>query len=335
MIAVTVNHHPIDVPAIVERGRVFLPLRTVFTELGAAVSYDAKQRVIVARTASHTLRLPIAAAPVRIAGGRAYVPLRYVAESLGASVVYDAASHTVRVDTPVVNVAPQAPVPNAIVASAYPAISASLGTASASAGDITLVLDGTDVTQLATFDGSTITFLPRRALSSGRHTVTFSGRTIAGDPFSAAWSFDTTVTAPPESDAPRFTPADYHFYADRSSFYRGDWMHFTLVAPPGGSARLQLCNGGYEYPFRSGGYGGTYEADIPAPLGYSIAQCPVRAIYTSWNGTQTIVPVPLAISLFTMPRPTPRPSATPVPQQRRIEPMPRRPEPSPKPSSTP
>lgn len=338
MIAVTVNQHPVDAPAVVERGSVLLPLRTVFTALGASVSYDASRRVVVARTASHALRLALDREPVRVIAGHAYVPLRYVAEALGASVAYDAHLQLVSVQTQAASVVAQTPAGDARVSNAYPTISASLGTASAAAGDVVLLLDGEDVTSLATFDGTTITFLPRKALVAGHHTVEFSGRTLAHDPFQSQWSFDTTVSAPSEDEAPPFHDSDYRFYANQGAFYRGDWMHFTLLAPPGGSARLQLCNTGYEYALRSGGYGGLYEADIPAPLGVFLAACQVRAIYTSWNGAQTLVPVPLAIGLYTMPTPRatvrPTPSPPPPAAPRRIAPMPRRAEPTPQPRSS-
>jgi hypothetical protein len=333
MLTVTVNDRPIEVPAIVERGRIFLPLRTVLSALGATVSYDARQRVIVARNASHTLTLPVASEPVRLIDSRAYVPLRYVAENLGAIVTYDAGAQLVRVRTSRVQITGLSPLPDAAISNAYPTISAVLASANAAPADVVLQLDGQDVTPLATFDGSTITFLPRQALARGRHTVTFSGRTLLNDAFSASWSFDTTITPPPEDTTPRFSPFDYRLYADRNAFYRGDWMHFTLVAPPGGTARLQLCNLGFDVPLQNGGYGDTYRADVPAPLGYWLPNCAVTAVYTSWNGTQTFVPVPFVIAIYTTPQPRPTPKPTPkpapTPQPRRIEPMPRRPEPTP------
>lgn len=331
MLTVTVNDRPIDVPAIVERGRVFLPLRTVFTALGAEVRYDAAQRVIVARSASRMLTLSVAADPVRLINNRAYLPLRFVAESLGATVTYDADSEIVRVTTPSIEVTGLSPSPDGRVPSAYPAISATLAAANASQADVVLQVDGQDVTQLASFDGATITFLPRTALARGRHLVKFFGHTLSHDTFTASWSFDTTMDAPREDNAPAFSALDYRLYADRNAFYRGDLMHFTLIAPPGGSARLRLCNLDFEFPLQNGGYGDTYRADVPAPLGYWLPNCAVTALYTSWTGVQTSVPVPYVISIYTTP--APRPTATPQP--RHVEPMPRRVEPSPKPTATP
>jgi hypothetical protein len=331
MVAVTVNNRPIDVPAIVKSGRVYLPLRTVFTALGATVTYDARQRIIVARNASQELRLPVASDPVKVFAGHAYVPLRFVAESMGASVAYDALTQTVRVTAKKVNVIGLTPAPDAVVSSAYPAIAATIAGANATSGDVSLQIDGEDVTALSTFDGSTITFLPRKALTRGRHTVTFSGHTLARDTFSSSWSFDTAMDPPPLDNSAPFTTFDYRLYADRNAFYSGDWMHFTLIAPPGGSARLQLCNLGYQYPLNNGGYGNVYQIDVPAPIGYWIPSCAVTAVYTSWNGAKVFVPVPYVIAIYTRAEPRQRPTPSPAPKPRRIAPMPHRTEPMPMP----
>lgn len=352
MLTVTVDDRPLDVAAIVERGRVLVPLRATFSALGASVGYDSRNRVIVARNAFHALRLPIGSqtalvdarpvhldVPAQVIASRTYVPLRFVAQAMGASVGYDGRAQLVTVSsqqpqrTSAVGVAAVialSPPANGDVSTAYPTVSASLGTQNAARSDVVLLVDGQDVTALATFDGSTITYLPRTALARGRHTVSFSGRTSARTRFSAHWSFFTTLSPPPEDLTPAFSAFDYRLYANGSAFYSGQWMHFTLVAPPGGSARLQLCGMGFDYPLRYGGYGDRYEADIPAPAGYWIPSCPVVAVYTSWNGVRTYVPVPLTIGLYTL---TKRDAATPAP--RRIEPQPRRTEPTPSPAPRP
>jgi hypothetical protein len=326
MIAVTVNDRPVDVPAIVERGRVFLPMRATFAALGATVSYDSRSRVVVARNAQHALRLPLRKALV--IAGRAYVPLRTVAEALGASVTYDARAHVVRVVQQAVLVNNLDPAAGANVATAYPTISASLGDERAANADITLTVDGRNVTALATFDGSTITFMPRTGLPQGSHTVVFAGRTMQGEAFDERWTFTTTAAAPPDAGPAFLSPYDYRFYINGArSFYPGDWMHFTLIAPPGGSAVLQLCDIGYQYPFWSGADGTTYVANVQAPYGYWLPACQVTAIYTSWSGARTYVPIPVTIGLYTRPAasPTPHPATHPVP------PSPRKPEPTPVP----
>lgn len=354
MLTVTVNDRPIDVAAIVERGRVLLPMRATFTALGASVRYDPHGRVIIARNAQHALRLQIGSrdaivdghparleVPARIVAARTYVPLRFVAQAMGAVVGYDARANLVSVISGGahvpgarlrgVNVVALSPSPQSVVSSAYPTISASLGTAGASRSDVTLTVDGQDVTALASFDGTTITYMPRIGLSRGTHTVLFSGRTLAREPFTASWSFDTSLQAPP--DAPSMSFYDYRFYASGSTmYYPGDWMHFILIAPPGGSAQLQLCGLGYQYALWNNGYGTVYEANFPAPNGYWMPACTVTATYVSWNGQRYFVPLPVIVGLYTAPNPTARPTSSPRPLPTH---EPRRPEPTPLPTPRP
>ncbi len=348
MLTVTVNDQPLQVAALVERGRVLLPMRATFNALGATIAYDPHGRVIVARSAAHALRLPLGSRTARLDGhrvtldvaarviaDRTYVPLRFVAQAMGAVVGYDAHAKLVSVVAAAPN-APQqrtasvvqmSPASGSNINTAYPTISASLAQGTAARGQIALTIDGEDVTALASFDGSTITYMPREGLDRGTHSVTFSGRTLAGDPFSATWSFSTTRQAPP--DAPELTSYDYHFYASGpGAYYPGDWMHFVLIAPPGGSAQMQLCGLGYRYGLWNNGYGTVYEANFPAPNGYWMPSCTVTAIYTAWNGQQYFVPIPVIIGLYTGPRPgmpTPRPTSRPIPHPggpRRVEPTP-------------
>lgn len=365
MLTVTVNDRPIDVAAIVERGRVLLPMRSTFTALGASIGYDPNGRVIVARSATHALRLAIGSrdavvdgrkvmldVPARIVAARTYVPLRFVAQALGAVVGYDARANMVNVvSNPIqlaaanssVKIVGLAPASQSNIGTAYPTISASLAAATASRLDVTLTVDGEDVTQLASFDGATITYMPRIGLSPGTHTVTFSGRTLSQAPFSASWSFATTLKAPP--DAPEFNSYDYRFYSEGpGQYYAGNWMHFVLIAPPGGSAEMQLCDMGYQYALMNTGYGTVYEANFPAPRGWWMPSCTVTAVYTAWNGQRYYVPIPVIVGIYTRTQPgspTPRPSSTPVPVPigpRRPEPTPRptpRPTPSPRPTPTP
>lgn len=348
MLIVTVNDRPIDVAAIVERGRVLLPMRATFTALGASIRYSPDGRTIVARSEAHTLRLSIGSykanvdghdlqldVPPRVIATRTYVPLRFVAQAMGAVVGYDARANIVSIVSAHgdgaglrgANVVALSPAPDAVVSTAYPTITASLGTASASRGEIALTVDGTDVTPQASFDGTTITYMPRTGLSRGGHTVVFAGRTLAGESFSATWNFDTSLEAPP--DAPPLNTYDYRFYASGPAmYYPGDWMHFVLIAPPGGSAQLQLCGLGYQYGLWNGGAGTVYEASFPAPYGYWMPSCTVTAVYTSWNGQQFFVPIPIVVGLYTRPhraRPTPAPTSIPRPiphEPRRTEPTP-------------
>lgn len=334
MLAITVNDRPVDVPAVVERGRVLVPVRAVFTALGASVTYDAKTHTIQARTPERTIVLSGIAE--QTIDDRAYVPLRAVAEDLGATVRYDARAQLVAIVMPQPDavqslVTALQPAQDAAVESAYPAISATLKDATARPGEVTLTIDGADVTQLAAFDGTTITYLPRTGLARGSHTVVFSGKTSAQQPFSAQWSFTTNMAAPP--DAPAFYSPDFRFYADAPGpYYAGDWMHFVLVAPPGGSAALRLCGYG-DFPLTGSSESEMYSVSIPVPQGVWIPNCQVTAMYTAWNGATTYVPMPVYVAMYTRPNPaaTPKPHSTTRP----IAPEPRKPETTPAPVATP
>lgn len=346
MLTVAIDGHPLPAVTVERRGRILLPLRMTFAALGATVRYDPNGRVVVAQTRDRTVRLRIGSSgafvngkyvaldvPAQTIASSTFVPLRFAAQALGASVGYDSQAELVLINTNTgkirrqterVKITAQIPAPDSKVATAYPSVTATITGASATHSDVVLTLDGRDVTALASFDGNTITFLPRAAMTPGAHTVTFSGKTLDGDTFSSQWSFTTAGTPPSDQSS---TPANYgyqFFLNGPSSFRNGDWMHFTLLAPPGGSAYLQLCNLGYQYALWNGGDSDTYVADAPAPYGYWLTSCPVQAVYTSWNGQQYIVPLPIYVAIYTIPQPYPfiaGPTPSPAPSGR-IAPLP-------------
>lgn len=342
MIAVLVNGHPLHATALVERGRLFLPLRATAVALGAQITYDPRTREVVVTRFGRSIALH-----PKIVRQRSYAPLRVVAQALGARVGYRARSKTVSVSIPVaaadarlpgpVRIASLTPPNGARVSTAYPAISASIQNALASRSSVRLLIDGQDVTAESTFDGSTITYLPRSGLQPGTHVALFSGVTQTSRAFSQAWSFTTTLPAPPDMPSGYYDGYDYAFYVDgRDWFSVGDWMQFTLIAPPGGSAYLHLCGLRYTYPFWNAGDGTRYEANIPAPYGYWESECPVYAWYTTWDGREIEVPYPVYISLYTLTRrpryPVPNPRATPITHPIGLPTgEPRRPEPTPSP----
>lgn len=354
MVTVAVNDRPLEVAALVRHGRVLLPMRATFAALRATLYYDSHGRVVVARAAGHDVHLAIGShvaqvdgtrirldVPAQIIAARTFVPVRFVAQALGASVGYDAAAALVTVTSPEhagapIKVSQLTPSPGVDVATAYPNITATLAGATAARDGISLSIDSQDVTSLATFDGSTVTYLPRTALTAGTHTVDFSGHTVSGNAFDEKWSFTTTSTPPAEESAP-VENYGYQFYSSGNTWYRyGDWMHFTLMAPPGGSAYLQLCGTGNQYSFWNGGNTNTYVADVPAPYGYWIPTCQVSAYYTAWNGQVYFIPLPLIVGLYTLPQqpygfvptPSPSPASTTVP----LPPDKRRPEGTPSPA---
>src|SRR4030088_2770700 len=111
-VTVTVNGQTINLnPAPTERaGRVFVPLRGIFENLGASVVYAGG--VINASGRGHNVSLKIGSqqatvdgqqqtidvAPF-IIGASTYVPLRFVSQALGATVNYDGANRVVAINT--------------------------------------------------------------------------------------------------------------------------------------------------------------------------------------------------------------------------------------------
>src|ERR1700684_4521419 len=111
-ITVTVNGQTANLtpPATQRTGRVFVPLRGVFEQLGATVVYD--NGTINATGRGHTVSLKIGSqsdhvhgaahkgdGAAVIIGASTYVPLRFVSQALGASVNYDGTNDIVAINT--------------------------------------------------------------------------------------------------------------------------------------------------------------------------------------------------------------------------------------------
>ncbi len=112
-----------DVPPTAIQGRVLVPLRGVFEQLGATVDFDARTQHIVAVRGSQSVELTLGSRQARVndtprlldvaaftINGRTMVPLRFVSESLGATVQWVEASRTILIGSPGA-VAPAAPQP--------------------------------------------------------------------------------------------------------------------------------------------------------------------------------------------------------------------------------
>jgi hypothetical protein len=111
-VAVVVNGQPMsfDQPPIIQAGRVFVPLRSIFQQLGASVVYANGQ--INATGRGRTVALTIGStqgtvdgqavtldvAPF-VVGSRTLVPLRFVAQSLGANVNWNDSTGTVTINS--------------------------------------------------------------------------------------------------------------------------------------------------------------------------------------------------------------------------------------------
>jgi Copper amine oxidase N-terminal domain/WXXGXW repeat (2 copies) len=111
-VGITINGNPVDVsPApINQAGRVFVPLRGVFENLGASVVYD--NGLINATGDGHEISLHIGSTQATvdgnaetidvapfIIGASTYVPLRFVSQALGATVDYDPTNRVVAIST--------------------------------------------------------------------------------------------------------------------------------------------------------------------------------------------------------------------------------------------
>ena len=333
-VAVTVNDRQLNVTAFTSGNRTMVPMRAIFEALGSTLLYDARRRLVRASTGGHILALPIGEhlarvdgavvridVPARIVADRTYVPLRFVAQALGATVGYDRGAHLVgvytrggygaatasaRVPDPSVKAPPlvpvvvqQNPVPNSRVFRSYPIISARIVRRSGAAvdsGAVHLYLDGSDVTSYASFNGDTLTYVPQQHFNQGWHDVFLEGVDANGQSFSSSWNFDSVF-----SYDEGFTTSDsgFNFYPSGGTvYYPGDWMHFVLLAPPGGSAYLNLCGLG-RYPFVRSGFSPYYYVTMPAPPGLVITNCNLGAYYTGSGGLVTLVPASQPISVLT------------------------------------
>ncbi|HEY0615124.1 MAG TPA: copper amine oxidase N-terminal domain-containing protein [Candidatus Elarobacter sp.] len=226
------NTLSLNPPPTERAGRVFVPLRGVFENLGASVVYA--NGVINATGRGHNISLKIGSqqatvdgqqqnvdvAPF-IIGASTYVPLRFVSQALGATVNYDGSNRLVAISAPgattaqnpanqtitpapatnaggggAITLANEQPAPRSTVASRHPTIGASFAGGSADPNSIRVMLDTTDITNESTRSPRGFLFVPRAALTPGAHTVRVSGTDTNGSPFNRGWRFTSgTSTA--------------------------------------------------------------------------------------------------------------------------------------------
>jgi len=231
-VAVTVNGSAmaLNPPPTERAGRVFVPLRGVFENLGASVVYASG--VINATGRGHTISLTIGSqqatvdgqpqtvdvAPF-IIGASTYVPLRFVSQALGAVVNYDGANRIVAISAPSRSyvagerhlspndtIAPEQataqggngsihletamPQRGSHVDSRRPTIEATLDH-QADPHSLRITIDDRDVTAEATRNRNGFSYAPTSPLQSGAHMVRVSGVDESGQPFSRAWDFWT------------------------------------------------------------------------------------------------------------------------------------------------
>ncbi len=106
------------------RGRVLVPVRGVFEQLGAAVTWDEEKKVVTATKDGHVTWLRIGDktarrdnapvvldVPPQLLDGRTLIPLRFVSEAMGAKVDWNGAEKLVSITTFVPEDGPPPPPP--------------------------------------------------------------------------------------------------------------------------------------------------------------------------------------------------------------------------------
>ena len=100
-----------EVSPINQNGRVLVPMRSIFEQLGATVNYNSLNQSIVATKGETVIRMALGSRnamvnnlPVKLDSaarayyGRTLVPLRFVSEALGANVDYNSNTRTVLIN---------------------------------------------------------------------------------------------------------------------------------------------------------------------------------------------------------------------------------------------
>ncbi|HTV93997.1 MAG TPA: copper amine oxidase N-terminal domain-containing protein [Verrucomicrobiae bacterium] len=206
-----------DQPPVEQAGRVFVPLRGVFEQLGASVVYQNGQ--INATGDGRTVSLQIGSTQATVdgqpqtldqapfvQGSRTLVPLRFVAQALGASVDWNNNTSTVTING---GGGPRGgggggynrPAPRPMNPAAYLTDRSPEGRTSPTTpisatftqpmdrNSIRVSVDGTDVSSAVYFNANGFQYTPRRPLYPGTHTVRVSGTTRSGASFSTSWEF--------------------------------------------------------------------------------------------------------------------------------------------------
>lgn len=306
---------PSDVPALVSGDHVLVPLRGVFEQFGALVSFDEASGWATASLNGTTVAVAVGSRDARINGesktmdvaarevaGRVMIPLRFVAQALGVSVDYDSQSNTVVIVSgfkqgsfaayaggPVYTVASRIapsvesmrPASGEIVGSQYPSIYARFngGTTAVNPSTVQIQVDGIDVTDQSTISSAYVSYTPLTALQSGLHNVYVTGQSDDGTPFTQSWLF--RVDAGSSSD---YTVGSYGGagFGSPAFGFGWPWFHRFHFSPPGFSVftpgPLFFVSGGViEVIFVS--------RFFPSGNGFfTISGCPGQFALTPWVG---------------------------------------------------
>ena len=213
------NTMTFDQPPVEQAGRVFVPLRGVFEQLGASVVYQNGQINATGRGRTVSLQIGSTQATVDgqpqtldqapfVEGSRTLVPLRFVAQALGASVDWNNNTSTVTINGGGYHGGgggngggynrPARPPMNGAAylsdrspdgrATAMTPVSASF-TQPMQRDSIRVTIDGNDVSSAVYFNANGFQYTPRRPFEPGTHTVRVSGTTRDGASFSTSWEF--------------------------------------------------------------------------------------------------------------------------------------------------
>ena len=218
-VSVTLNGNPISLtPAPQERaGRIFVPLRGIFEQLGASVVYQ--NGVINAQGNGNAVSLHIGSTQATVngqpqtldvapfvIGASTYVPLRFVSQALGAHVNYDAANKLVALSNggtsatavpqrSAVRAATLRPARDSSVAARRPSIEAQFASATADPNSLRVTLDDLDITGQTSRSPAGFVYSPPSDLQSMRHVVAVTGKDINGSPFLIRWTFTSGTSA--------------------------------------------------------------------------------------------------------------------------------------------
>jgi hypothetical protein len=281
-VSVTVNGTTLNLnPPPTERaGRVFVPLRGVFENLGATVVYA--DGTINATGRGHSVSLHIGSqqavvdgqpqtldvAPF-IIGASTYVPLRFVSQALGAAVNYDGTNDIVAIVAPGQGGPPPGgpppamgpggppqgnPNPNmspvtlgnllprrdATIGSNRPTIQASFENGAVDPNSVRIELDGRDVTDRAYISDRGVTYTPP-SLPPAQHTVQIRGQDSAGATFVRRWSFTSGGGGSTANAIERVSPHSDSTVGD-SFIVRGRTMPGSTVTVQVGIAQESATN---------------------------------------------------------------------------------------------
>lgn len=296
-VSVTVNGQAVTLnpPPIERAGRVFVPLRGVFEQLGASVVYEGG--TINATGHGNTIGLHIGSTQAMvngtpqaldvapfIVGASTYVPLRFVSQALGASVNFDGTNQIVALTTaggmhPPVAPPPVAPVPQAavldhILRNEHPARDSSVGSTRPTiaadyaqpvdANSVRFELDGLDITTDTTRSTTGFVYAPPSPLQSMRHMLFVHGRLANGQPFAERYSFTSGSEAPRNS---------LTLTSPRENTPSG--TEFTVAGHTAPGARVHIVAGASTsiggFAFGTGSYAGDTIADANGDFSQNIS----------------------------------------------------------------